>query len=213
MVRLFHRSFNRAMLPVKYSEGFNPHPKFSIANPLSLGIESEEEYVDIEMEIDIPVEEFIQRMNEALPDDIRILRGKYLEKKDSISSLLEWSFYELKFFLNNDLDFINLQDKLDQWLKNEEIKMKRMKKKGKTKIEVEVNIRPLIGNIVVKGRDEYDFIVINALLKTGEVGNLKPLDFIETIKRDLEIDIDIESIMIKRIAQYAVENGKIYSPI
>lgn len=201
------------MIPVKYSEGFNPHPKFSIANPLSLGIESEEEYVDIEMERDISINEFIEKMNLALPDDIRILRGKYLEKKDSISSILEWSFYEIKFFVIGDLDSNTFQEKLDKWLEQEEIMMKRMRKKGRAKIEVEENIRPSIGNIVVKGRDEEGFIVLNTLLKTGEIGNLKPMDFTETIKRDLKVDIDMESVMIKRVAQYAEENGKIYSPI
>ena len=70
LVRLFHRTFNRSQLQIKYSEGFNPHPKFSIANPLSLGIESEGEYIDIELENDIKIDEFIDRMNKALPQDI-----------------------------------------------------------------------------------------------------------------------------------------------
>lgn len=89
LMKLFQRNFSRVGIPIKYSEGFNPKPRLSIANPLSLGIESEEEYMDVDLEDKISVEEFIKKMNSALPKDVQIIDGKYLEKGDSISSLIE----------------------------------------------------------------------------------------------------------------------------
>lgn len=213
MVRLFHRTFNMAMIPVKYSEGFNPHPKFSIGNPLSLGVESEEEYLDLEMEGDMDVKEFIEKMNKSLPEDIRILRAISLEKATSVSAMIEWSFYELKFLLNGQMELEELTNLLNKYLENEEILMKRMKKKGRSKIEVEINIRPLIGNLVVKERDKDGFVVLNGLLKSGERGNLKPVDLIEVLERDLSLGIDLESVLIKRIGQFAQENDRIYKPL
>ncbi len=211
MVRLFHRTFNMVMIPIKYSEGFNPHPKFSIGNPLSLGVESEEEYIDIEMERDMDIELFIDKMNEALPDDIKILRAISLEKASSVSSMIEWSYYELRFLGDTDLNM--LSKAIEKWLENDEILMKRMKKKGKGKIEIEINIRPLIGNLKVEKRDEDGFILLNSLLKSGERGNLKPIDFLHVMERDLSLGMDLDSIMIKRIGQYAQENDKIYKPL
>lgn len=211
MVRLFHRTFNMAMIPIRYSEGFNPHPKFSIGNPLSLGVESEEEYIDIDMDKDMDVDLFIDKMNNALPDDIRILRAVSLEKATSVSAMIEWSYYELKFLGDIDVDL--LSKAIEKWLENDEILMKRMKKKGRGKIEVEINMRPLIGNARVEAKDEDGFIVLNSLLKSGEHGNLKPLDFIKGMERDLSLGIDLESVMIKRIGQYAQENDKIYKPL
>ena len=79
LMRLFNRTFRRADIPIKYTEGFNPQPKFSIANPLALGIESISEYMDIELEEEMPVEDFIEKMNKELPKQIRILEGKYIE--------------------------------------------------------------------------------------------------------------------------------------
>ncbi len=213
MVRLFHRTFNMAMIPIKYSEGFNPHPKFSIGNPLSLGVESEEEFIDIEMDKDIGVEEFIKKMNSALPEDIRILRAVALEKASSVSAMIEWSFYELKFMTEKEIDLNSLSDTLQKWLEKDEILSKKMKKKGRSKVEVDVNIRPLIGNLVVKDRDEDGFVVLNSLLKSGEHGNLKPINFIEAMEKDLSLTIDLESLMIKRIGQFAQENDKIYKPL
>ena len=60
LMRLFERTFNRIDAPIEYSQGFNPKPKISIASPLSLGIESEEEWMDIELLEKVDQEEFIK---------------------------------------------------------------------------------------------------------------------------------------------------------
>ena len=39
------------------------------------------------------------------------------------------------------------------------------------------------------------------------------MEYIEAMNRDLNIDIDLDSVMIKRLALYAEENGNIYSPL
>lgn len=212
-MRLFQRTFNSCQIPVKYSEGFNPHPKFSIANPLSLGIESEGEYIDIDLEDNIPIGDFIEKMNSSLPEDIQIIKAEYLEKDISISSILKWAFYEIKFPQNQVDDLSLLEEKINTWLTNEEIFITKLKKKKRLKVPTEVNITPLIGNVVVKGFDENKYTVINTLLRIGEGGNLKPLEFMEAMKRDLNIDIDLDSLLMKRLALYAEENGNIYSPL
>lgn len=198
---------------MKYSEGFNPRPKFSIANPLSLGIESEAEYIDIELEKDMPLDEFVTRMNDGLPKDIQILKAVSLEKANSVSSMIEWAFYEIKFQVLDNIELSSLQEKIESWRNFEEIMITKMKKKGREKVPAEVNIKSLIGNIIVKGKDDEEFIILNALLKSGDNGNLKPIDFTEAIKRVLDINIDMDSIMVRRLAQYAEKNGNIYSPL
>ena len=37
-IRLFNRAIQRAGVPILWSEGFNPHQKLSIAQPLSLSL-------------------------------------------------------------------------------------------------------------------------------------------------------------------------------
>lgn len=84
LMRLFHRAFNKSGIKVKYSQGFNPQPKFSIGSPLSLGIESEEEYMDIDLEEKISEEKFIKSLNRVLPKDVQILDAKYMIKDRSL---------------------------------------------------------------------------------------------------------------------------------
>ena len=46
---LIERAIRRAKLPVAYSEGFNPHMKFSFASALAVGVTSEAEVMDVEL--------------------------------------------------------------------------------------------------------------------------------------------------------------------
>lgn len=48
MLRLFQRALARAGLPVRYSEGFNPHPRISVPLPRPVGIASDCEYIIVE---------------------------------------------------------------------------------------------------------------------------------------------------------------------
>ena len=46
LMRVVQRVFLRAGVPLRYSEGFNPHPLISICLPLSVGTESFCELMD-----------------------------------------------------------------------------------------------------------------------------------------------------------------------
>ena len=48
-VRTLARAIRRAKLPAAYSEGFNPHLKFSLASALGVGVVSYAEFMEIEM--------------------------------------------------------------------------------------------------------------------------------------------------------------------
>lgn len=72
LVRLFQRASRRAGLPVTRTRGFSPRLKISIERALKLGFESEDEKVTFSMDHWIRPEEFMSRLNEKLPDGIRI---------------------------------------------------------------------------------------------------------------------------------------------
>jgi len=50
MTRVWLRAISRAGLPVAYSQGFSPHPKVSFGPPLPLGVTSQGEYLDIQLD-------------------------------------------------------------------------------------------------------------------------------------------------------------------
>ncbi len=210
LMRLFKRSFNKAGIPIKYSEGFNPQPKFSIGAPLSLGIESEEEYMDIELE-HMPVDEFMEKMNQVLPQDIQIVSGKYLEGEDSLNSIIAWATYEIQFEIGNKIDKEELNETINKWILQEEIKITRTRKKKGKMVERETNIKPFIKDVIVK--DIGEDISIKVLLRTGSNGNLNPTDFMMALNRDNELGIDLDTIRIKRTGLYAEKGDQIYKPL
>ncbi len=73
LIRTFQRSFLRAGLPVKYSQGFNPHIEMSIVVPLSTGYDSDCELCDLELTCDALPEDFAARLNRELPAGMRVL--------------------------------------------------------------------------------------------------------------------------------------------
>ena len=212
VVRLFTRAFSRANIPVKFSEGFNPHPKFSIGNPLPLGTESLAEYMDVELIEDMEPREFMQKLNPILPKDIQIIKAEQTKSKISLSSIIEWSEYEVRLMVEEDKrDFF--KNKLEGWRELQYIEITKKKKKGKKKIETRIDILPLIGDISYKGIDEDSFIILECILKSGESGNLRPIELIKALEEELILGIDLDLVMIKRTEVFREEDGKKIKPL
>ena len=72
LMRLFMRAFRRADLPLKISQGFNPHPKLSIKRALKLGLESENEEGVVALNEFIGPEDFRLKVCKQLPEGIQI---------------------------------------------------------------------------------------------------------------------------------------------
>jgi radical SAM family uncharacterized protein/radical SAM-linked protein len=63
---LFGRAVRRARLPVAYSQGFHPLPRLSFGPALPVGIESEEEFLDIELSEVLAAAEVKERLGVEL---------------------------------------------------------------------------------------------------------------------------------------------------
>lgn len=74
LMRLFQRSFKRAGLALKHSQGYSPRPYVAVALPLSVGVESGCELLDFDLEGD-PVSnvQIMDSLNHALTDGVRVL--------------------------------------------------------------------------------------------------------------------------------------------
>ena len=75
VTRCFQRGLRRSGLAVCYSEGFSPHPRVSFGPPLPLGVVGEGEYLDAALEAK-PADQWIDALNRALPQGLRVLEGR-----------------------------------------------------------------------------------------------------------------------------------------
>lgn len=72
LMRVFIRVFRRANLPLKMTQGFSPHPKFSIKRALKLGQESENEEATLVLKEFVDPQDFKKSLEEQLPEGIEI---------------------------------------------------------------------------------------------------------------------------------------------
>ena len=184
--RVFARAFARAKIPLWFTEGFNPHPFMSFSLPLSLGVESLCENVDIRILENIPFDEIKQRMNDSLPLGIRIV-DVYDDFMDSHDIM--YSDYVYKFeFADNETALERIKAVLD----SDEIMALKKGKKGKRRILKETNIKDFIVsyNISIRGGE----VVLNTRLLAGPDKNLNPSLLFDTIIRLIEMDFEWKSI-------------------
>lgn len=73
LMATFQRAFLRAGVEIWQTQGFNRHAYVSIALPLSVGYSSSCEILEFNLESDMPYAEVVRRMNNALPEGIRVL--------------------------------------------------------------------------------------------------------------------------------------------
>ncbi|MCI5064858.1 TIGR03960 family B12-binding radical SAM protein [bacterium] len=69
------RAARRADIPVVFSQGFTPRPRFAFGPPLQLGVESTCEYVDLYLEEKREQRELVTHLNEELPKGFQIVES------------------------------------------------------------------------------------------------------------------------------------------
>lgn len=93
MLRVMNRIIRRSGLDTEYSKGFNPHMLLFFSPPLSLGAESECEYVTVAAEKgDLTPE----ALNAFCPQGIVCGEFFVTEKSPNLAARIEWAEYSIK---------------------------------------------------------------------------------------------------------------------
>ena len=208
--RLLQRAFRRAKINLSYSEGFNPHPKMSYGNALALGVESQGEYVDIEIDDDIEVVGFLERINNQLPEGIKFIKGQEIDPKTpSLSSVIVYGEYIFNIDLDTPLSKEFVKSRVLNFVKSEEIIVTKTNKKGR---KVEVDIRPLIKNFDLVSLDDKK-VTFESTIATGSKANLNINILIPQILNMLDLEIDPREVSVLRRDLYAMEDGQLVTPL
>ncbi len=192
-VRMFQRAIKVAKIPVAYSEGFNPHSKVYFAMPLSVGVASVGEYIEIRTKEDMPPDEVQSRLNQVLPRGIRLSSCFEVDATTpTLMSQVEVADYLVKF----EQDF---SEKIEQALYKEEIQISKRNKKKKW---VEIDIKPLIINYEITPAQ------LKVKLYAGSKQNLSVDLLLKAIFGD-----QLEELIysIERIDLYTIVNDEIVS--
>lgn len=168
-LRAITRTIRRAHIPVKYSEGFNPHMKLSFALALPLGTTSVTELMEIELSRDITPEEILDRLNNETLMGIRFIDAGISPDKNKFKAI-GYAKYKVT------PDKMITDGELSAFLgKNEIVTMKKTKSGTKP-----TDIRGDIADIKIEGAS---FIMI---LAAGNDANLKPETVLSAMRENIE---------------------------
>lgn len=176
-MRTFIRCIKRTCIPIKYSKGFNPRVQISFALPLGVGVTSESEYFDLEVESKMNEAMFVAELNSTLPLGFRALGVTYIDDTDkrSLMSLVKEAIYEIE--IQNDGDI----NKLKELFSKDEILIEKETKDKKTKT---INLKNYILDIDIKlAKEDKKLITVHG--KAGSVDNLNPMYIIEAIEKNI----------------------------
>lgn len=200
LMNLFQRAFRRAEIKIAYSQGFSPHPKFSIAHPLSLGIASVAEYMEAELINEIPIDIIKNKLNNTLPTDVEILECRKIENnKKSLAALVEYGEYDILFRLADNIDISMMEKIIADFQSLEEIIA--IKKQIKKQTEKRINIKPFIYSVDVLSFNDGQ-CNLKIVIKNGSNGNLNPELFFESFMYYSNLNIDRDLIEITRKELY-----------
>lgn len=208
VMRSVQRTFNRAGLPAAYSKGFNPHMKLSLTQPLSVGVYSDGDYLDIEFDSEVDEEEIKNRFNDSSNKNLEILKAvKIKENYDSEGrkikpsmAVIDYASYKVNIKYD---DTSKLMDELEELLKSSEWNIMKKTKSG----EKEVNIRSMVKHFKYKIED--NILKIDALLCCGSRNNLSADLMSKYIKQNTSSHSVNTFTEIIRTEMYGIKDKKI----
>lgn len=204
LMRVFERALRRAIIPIAYTQGFNPRPRMSFAAPLALGVSSQGEYLELELDQDMDLKDFTEALNKTLPIGIEILKVEVIEKTEkALMAQVQWAEYLIIVHNPNNITYDNLKDNISKLMMKDAIKVL---KEGKDGIAKEVDIRSGIDRIEVVGVGEN--IELNVLIASGSRLNIRPEHVVDSIFKEMGIDSTDVTIQIKRLELYKEINNK-----
>ena len=154
VARAFERAFRIETLPLSFTQGFSPRPKVSFGLALSVGHESDAEFLDVELAEQIGLEELPAMLSRALPEGIEVRAVQALADRapalQEAVSAVEWEIEVISTRAGVDAypDVVN--GRVDAVMQSTTLVVERVRK-GRTGSE---DIRPALRRITVLGPTE-----------------------------------------------------------
>ncbi|WP_315116921.1 TIGR03936 family radical SAM-associated protein [uncultured Clostridium sp.] len=170
LMRTLQKIIKRANLPIEYSKGFNPHMNISLAQPLSVGMFSKGEYMDINLSEDLEPMYIKEKLDENSPSGVKFINVVKLNKERENGKKIPQSMaavdgatYAIGIKYDNTE---HLEEEIKKIFDMQEWKVIKKGKSG----EKEIDIKPMLKKIQYKIGE--DVLSMNVLVSCGSRENL-----------------------------------------
>jgi radical SAM-linked protein len=211
VARAFERAFRIEALPLAFTQGFSPRPKVSFGLALSVGHESEAEYLDVELARPIPLAPLPARLTGALPEGIDVFAVEPLVDRapalQEAVGAVEWEIEVLADRPDVDASPAALAERVDAVLAAASLPVTRQRK-GKTTTD---DVRPAIRWIRVLGIAPDDGTPATGARIAAELAtrptSLRPAELIAVLGPHLHEG------RVRRIRQWIERDGERHDPL
>lgn len=170
LMRCMTRALSRAEIPVKYTEGFNPHPYLVFAAPLALGIAGEREYFEIRLTEEMPLSEIKDRLNKTLPQGLKVT-----DVRESNSNFNDIESADYRVFAEG-----KTAEEWNAFFSEKTIPAEKKTKRGMETVDLKTEI------LGCEAWDTDGGLLLDLHLPCGNRRNLSPLLVIKTFAPDEE---------------------------
>ncbi len=167
LMRAMTRAVRRAKVPLWYTEGFNPHPYITFALPLSLGMESMCESMDMRIEGESTNEEIFEMLKGSMPPGIEIIGVR-----DPVYDPKKITFGEFDIFFDCQKGTEKLTKLIDEMLEGDELIVQKLGKKGRHKVLKDINLIEFIKEYKIGKFGER--VKLSVILPAGSTTNVNP---------------------------------------
>lgn len=208
VMRFYQKALRRAGIDVTYTTGFSPHQVMSFASPLGVGLTSNGEYMDIQVNSLPQPEEgtalLVKRLNDASVPGLDVISARILpEDAGNAMASVAAASYTVRFREGREPVFISaqaqgtaaldaaaepMQKALTAFLAKDEILITKETKHGVR----EVNLRP--GIYELTWRDG----AFSMLVDASSAGNIKPSLVIGALVEDCGETLQENALLITR---------------
>lgn len=170
VMRFFQKALRRAKVDVAYTTGFSPHQVMSFASPLGLGMCSNGEYMDIEINSHNGAADMTDRLNAVCVPGIEVINVRALpENAGNAMASVAAARYTVRYKgEGKDFRFLEGVDRtnpISAFLAQPQIPVTKETKKGTS----QVDIRPGIYEFFLRGDGALEMLV-----DASSAGNIKP---------------------------------------
>ena len=173
VMRFFQKAIRRAGIDVRYTEGFSPHQVMTFAAPLGVGLESNGEYMDIEVLSMESTAQVKEALNHASVPGIEVIDVKILPDQAGNAMASVYSAEYTVRFRQGRKPAVDFAQAVGEFLAREEILISKVTKKCTR----EVNLKPGIHLLDWNSQEE----IFHMILDASSAGNIKPIQVIEAM--------------------------------
>lgn len=188
VMRFFQKAIRRAQIDIAYTGGFSPHQIMTFAAPLGVGMTSNGEYMDIEVNSIKSCADVKEKLNTASVPGIEIISVKVLpEDAGNAMASVAAASYTVRFREGRE-PLCDISTEIKNFIAREHIIITKETKKGSRELDLKPGIYELT----------WENNAFHMLLCASSAGNIKPVQILEALLAQSGETLQENALLITR---------------